>query len=172
MYRALLVAILLGLLLTLKIIVRWKCDWFILHVYPSEILLFDSAAERFRAHKQGRNAFVRQWSTWMALALYTAIGMLSAVGLSALIDHLTMGGPWRAAGLWFVIIMSVLIPFGAFPLMYVRYRRWMRVFLRRYLSEQGIPVCQKCGYDLRGLETSRCPECGTHHRDVRERSIM
>lgn len=25
----------------------------------------------------------------------------------------------------------------------------------------GYPCCRKCGYSLRGLQTPRCPECGT-----------
>ncbi|MCC6907943.1 MAG: hypothetical protein IT430_08400 [Phycisphaerales bacterium] len=27
----------------------------------------------------------------------------------------------------------------------------------------GIPRCRKCGYDLRGSTSGRCPECGTDH---------
>jgi predicted RNA-binding Zn-ribbon protein involved in translation (DUF1610 family) len=34
-------------------------------------------------------------------------------------------------------------------------RRW-----RRRLAECDFQVCLQCGYDLRHLETHRCPECG------------
>ncbi len=32
--------------------------------------------------------------------------------------------------------------------------------LRDYLAERDIP-CESCGYNLRGVETVQCPECGT-----------
>jgi len=34
-------------------------------------------------------------------------------------------------------------------------------FLRQQLIASGIPICLKCGYDLRGQTEARCPECGT-----------
>lgn len=34
-------------------------------------------------------------------------------------------------------------------------------FLRQQLIASGIPICLKCGYDLRGQTEPRCPECGT-----------
>ncbi len=34
-------------------------------------------------------------------------------------------------------------------------------FLRQKLVASGIPICLKCGYDLRGQTEPRCPECGT-----------
>jgi hypothetical protein len=33
--------------------------------------------------------------------------------------------------------------------------------LRRQLSDRGHLLCGKCGYDLKGQTTPRCPECGT-----------
>jgi len=37
----------------------------------------------------------------------------------------------------------------------------IRRSLREQLSARGVPICVECGYDLRGSETGRCPECGT-----------
>jgi len=31
----------------------------------------------------------------------------------------------------------------------------------RYKEDRKIPRCRNCGYDLRGLDHERCPECGT-----------
>ncbi len=44
----------------------------------------------------------------------------------------------------------------------LRYRRvpLIRATLRRMALEQGVSVCQACGYDLRGTSADRCPECG------------
>lgn len=38
--------------------------------------------------------------------------------------------------------------------------RRMRRTLRQALLDSGVPVCEGCGYDLRGLSSERCPECG------------
>lgn len=37
----------------------------------------------------------------------------------------------------------------------------LRTELREYLNRSGITVCMKCGFDLRGNSSERCPECGT-----------
>lgn len=37
----------------------------------------------------------------------------------------------------------------------------MRKYMRREMVKRGIFVCLRCGYDLRGLQQPRCPECGT-----------
>ncbi len=41
------------------------------------------------------------------------------------------------------------------------WRHRFRRFLRERLNTLGIAVCIQCGYDLRGQEQTRCPECGT-----------
>ena len=40
-------------------------------------------------------------------------------------------------------------------------RKAIRRRLHRLILEAGIPICIKCGYDLRGQVEPRCPECGT-----------
>lgn len=40
------------------------------------------------------------------------------------------------------------------------FRREIRDSLRQQLLERGIPICIKCGYNLRGQTQPRCPECG------------
>ena len=40
-------------------------------------------------------------------------------------------------------------------------RRLTVPILRQCLIDHGIAVCIKCGYDLRGQEEPRCPECGS-----------
>ncbi len=44
--------------------------------------------------------------------------------------------------------------------MYFVVRGSLSPHVRRELNARGIPVCMKCGYDLRASE-DRCPECGT-----------
>ncbi len=42
-----------------------------------------------------------------------------------------------------------------------RWRWFTRQKLRKELAARGIPICIRCGYDIRGLTDARCPECGT-----------
>lgn len=37
----------------------------------------------------------------------------------------------------------------------------IRIALRSKLNEFGIPICMRCGYQLKGTPEPRCPECGT-----------
>ena len=65
-------------------------------------------------------------------------------------------GPWRNRLLW-------TITFGGYiALVYLAIRRNMPRALRMKLLRCGVPVCLKCGYDLRGLpgDRTQCPECG------------
>lgn len=38
-------------------------------------------------------------------------------------------------------------------------RQRVRRLLRQALARRGVPICVHCGYDLRGLGGTRCPEC-------------
>ncbi|MCI0630751.1 MAG: hypothetical protein L0Y44_08885, partial [Phycisphaerales bacterium] len=51
---------------------------------------------------------------------------------------------------------------SAFLVMRMLHRWGVRTELRAKLLEAGVPVCQGCGYLLRGLpsQTGACPECG------------
>jgi len=68
---------------------------------------------------------------------------------------------WLGVSIWLGTLINALIwaIFGAFAGAFF-WRRPYILFLRRYLQDQGVPVCLKCGYDLRGLNDPRCPECG------------
>ncbi len=38
----------------------------------------------------------------------------------------------------------------------------LRLFLFEHFRGEKLPVCLRCGYDLTGNETDRCPECGAN----------
>ena len=60
-------------------------------------------------------------------------------------------------------LISLSLALGAVIGLVVLSRFLLRL-RRRLVSGPGAPseegVCQRCGYDLRGLEIPRCPECG------------
>lgn len=60
---------------------------------------------------------------------------------------------------WVIFIGATLI---YTIIIYLLLRGGMPRDLRRKLVQAGVPVCLKCGYDLRGLpaDRTRCPECG------------
>ncbi len=42
----------------------------------------------------------------------------------------------------------------------IRCRGQILFYLERIARSQRLPRCLKCGYDLTGLTSDRCPECG------------
>lgn len=64
------------------------------------------------------------------------------------------------------VLATAVIVVGSAVLTYVIanrmwYRGMLQKYLRRELASQGVPICVACGYDLRGQQEPRCPECGT-----------
>lgn len=71
--------------------------------------------------------------------------------ISPLIDH-GADDPGHSIG-WFVMLALGLYMFLS--------GRWFIARLTRGLAWPGGGTCHKCGYDVTGVEGSRCPECGT-----------
>ncbi len=40
---------------------------------------------------------------------------------------------------------------------------WVRVRSRRALRRRGAPICIRCAYDMTGIDSAVCPECGRDH---------
>lgn len=79
---------------------------------------------------------------------------------------LSYTGPLWVAPLTLVLVMPAL----------TLIKGWLgieetRKAVRGYLLLRGMLVCLNCGYDLRGQEIPRCPECGWEC-DARVRGIM
>lgn len=75
--------------------------------------------------------------------------VVDQLGLHAGFEHLIAG------------LMGGLIGLGVYLLMRSR-DRMIRRFLARELWKKGIRArfCLKCDYDLTGVESNKCPECG------------
>ena len=142
-------------------ILRWKRDVIISLTCPREFLRIGDAEERHRVYRSGLNAFLMHRSTWIAVAIYAVALIVLSLGVAGLIVSISRVGQWSVTGVKLAAILCALIPMLLIPLVWVRERKWMRVYLRNYLNDHAVPICRICGYDLRGQVDPRCPECGT-----------
>jgi len=149
-----------GILLIMVMVLLRKRDWLITLLCPRELRLLETFEKRLAANKRGGKEFFKRRSTWADLIGYCILLIVSALVLAGVTILLTQGTSWRLAGLRTAIILCVVVPFLLAPLICLRYRKWMEVFLRSYLNDCGVPICKACGYDLRGKASQQCPECG------------
>ncbi|MHC4992207.1 MAG: hypothetical protein ACYTGC_14640 [Planctomycetota bacterium] len=95
---------------------------------------------------------------WRFDVVHTAALFLIFAGL-----YLAVGQLWLGKTLLAAVVAAVLAVLIVEPAVYWAMRRFASRHLRARLIELGIPVCGRCGYDLRHLDpgqTSCCPECG------------
>lgn len=61
-----------------------------------------------------------------------------------------------------IVILSMLCLCSLFSTIafYRLSRRAALRALRQQLLSRGFPICMHCGYDLRGIDSATCPECG------------
>ncbi len=123
--------------------------------YP-EIERFDSPEAASDAVKAWKKQLHHKPMFWIAL-----VGYGCAVG-GCVVAVLMLVGRWVAVPLSMFgpLIGGITGSFGVAAVAWF-WRRRCRRFLRERLIAQGIPICLRCGYDLRGQTEPRCPECGT-----------
>ncbi|MBW7905852.1 MAG: hypothetical protein LC135_11320 [Phycisphaerae bacterium] len=130
-------------------------EWF----YP-ELKRFEHYPDRARAEMDYGSQLVRRWPTWIAIALLALLfGPAAPFAVNLGVRQLGLG-----TTLWSAVLIGGVIgvlQVATFMLIFnLLFRRPYRRFLRRRLSELGLPTCVGCGYDLRGQVVARCPECG------------
>jgi len=122
-------------------------------LYP-ELQHFASPAEAKEAMRAWKKRMLKMPLFWLGLVGYTCgVGSLVFVILISL-------RPWLhlSASMVGGIVGGVTVGSGGVGLAWF-WRHRCRRFLRQQLLASGIPICLKCGYDLRGSK-ERCPECG------------
>ena len=87
---------------------------------------------------------------WLWLLLF----LMAVGGLMAVAPQITSLHP-IAGRLWPSLIVPLTLSWMWFCRSVVRRR------VREQLAAKGVPICIECGYDLRGQDVPRCPECGT-----------
>lgn len=139
----------------------WRSIFYLPGDWP-EMSALDSPAERHaaRLHVWGRLA--RSPLYWLlAGALIVLTALLIVLGkywidTSLLISRSRSSVlPYAAFAVYLAILLAFVAQLGLWPM-----RRMVRSTLRAHLASQGVHLCARCNYDLRGLADRRCPECG------------
>lgn len=128
-----------------------------------ELSAYDSAADMTAGWRFALRRLAGQWSTWL-------VGLLALGGVVALTTPLTLtilhlplvrqfagGIPGAVLGGLVGGALGGLLPMVVLYLL----RKRLRAALREHLATIAIPTCIRCGYDLRGSTSGKCPECGT-----------
>ena len=104
----------------------------------------------------------------IAVALAILAGLVSALALMccgvAWLGSILRLLPCAATVIWLFPLVLPLLLLLSYPLLW---RRRARRQLRERLVTLGIAVCLKCGYNLKGNVSGRCPECGTLTADAK-----
>jgi len=115
---------------------------------------------------------------WMLAAVLTVLSPLVLAVLAFRLFTSTGMPPVPAAVMCIVVLIPVLGPLiivpmmarDAMPLLQERFGRipMLGLSAREVSRVLDIVQCTQCGYDLRGLERRRCPECGQESPDLPE----
>ena len=105
-----------------------------------------------------QQAFIGDWSKavfWILnMVLPLVIGVASLFLYKFIARRFDLDLPYGIAA-----TLMILLPL--YCILYtVPTRKRIRRQMRQRLQEIHIPICLECGYDLRGQEQARCPECG------------
>jgi hypothetical protein len=122
-----------------------------------ELLLFEEGDDRTRALTRARMA--RHPVLFGLFTILVGWGALTIVffGWRAIVPKVLLQGlPYW--GLRHVMGLSACL--ATVLLANWTWRRRIRRALREELQHCGVPICVRCGYDLRGQVEARCPECG------------
>ena len=131
-----------------------------------EMTLFPDEAAREHAIQQiyAEEIYAKEHRAALvgALLLHAIVIVVVFFGLVYLIRSLLPSLQRWSGHIGLAVVLPLYILYIAVSL-----RRSMVKDLRRKLVQAGIPVCLRCGYDLRGSDATRCPECGTERPDGR-----
>ncbi|MFN0136725.1 MAG: hypothetical protein ACKVS9_11495 [Phycisphaerae bacterium] len=134
-----------------------RYEWMI-RAWPEYGLLPDDAARKEVLGQLQQSHFVCNPFFYLYVIAVVVVGIAAVPMIHAM--SLRLGGWVRlphwvfAAGSLIAFIAIYYVGIGIF------WDRSVRNRLRQLIRERGIAICVACGYDCRGIESERCPECG------------
>ncbi len=123
--------------------------------YP-ELGRFASREEADKVVHAWKKQLMKMPRFWLGLVAYTCVMGITIVSILIAIRPLVF-----VPGSMYGGIVGGMTGGSGFLVLTWFWRHRLRRFLRERLVASGIPVCLKCGYDLRGQTEPRCSECGT-----------
>jgi hypothetical protein len=136
-------------------------DWSANYLPPTPSHITKEQRREMRREVKGLN--FRSWQFWVLGAFFPCLSIIYLLG-----HEIWLKWP---EGPRLVILVCVILCYGAFWLLVVT--PTMRRNAMRVWAEHGL--CPKCGYDLRGNDSGRCPECGEargEYGKARQRDII
>jgi len=136
----------------------WPFSWFpVWFENRRELSYLEGSDARRQALREVRRTLLSDRDRWLA---YPVVYLPAMIGLLLLpeLRNLFLRLGWVGRLIDFVLPFLVI---GSAVLVHAWCaRRLAQRHLRRYLLRKGVPICLRCGYDLRGQTEARCPECG------------
>jgi len=120
-----------------------------------ELELFDPRSEGEQA--VGRFWQEQLWNRPGLLLLMLAMILFVLVPVGMAIEALLSPYLGPRLAFWAGAVIKPLPVVLVLPVLFTVFRRRMRRHLRATLIAGGVPICLRCGYDLRGQVEPRCP---------------
>jgi hypothetical protein len=130
----------------------WQARWF---AVDRELSLVESSEQRAAVWRVAWSS--SRVSPRMAITLFGGVVLCLLFGLTIdfTLRRLRLYSAWTHS---VAILIVVPIVTGLLPL--IVHRRAFRRSVREQIRAIGIPLCLHCGYNLTGIDSERCPECG------------
>lgn len=145
------------------LLTRWSRAPLVRDIPELELVTDEALRNRILAQIE-RDMTRRSWKSLGQFLVAVVLFLIIPIGLGSLVSRVLMppNGPWNNRVFLAIVLVTYTI------IVYWALRRDMPKALRTKLNANGIPVCMRCGHDLRGGADDRtvCPECGTRLSNV------
>lgn len=135
----------------------FKCEAFFFGA-PPEVNRIEELAERSALVHEAFNSSGPYWKAFLVGVSVVAGPAVVRPLWRPYMLSLIPGGP-RAALVAEAVLRMTLLVLALWIIFRIRHRYFLQA-LRRGLRLRGYPVCLSCGYNLEGVATTLCPECG------------